>query len=268
MKRSLYFAVILFALGAALSFAKAEPPITILWPSNEKPALKLTFGKFQQLYASGAEKTFVSDVIVQNMTAKAVPHVSFTVYLMDKSQVRIGEGTLQVSDINPGEQVKLPFQVQTIGLPATLTLSAKKDMLTKTVSLKVITVPPGAILKVDGQEAGLTPRLVNLTVGTHNLEFSKEGYANGTTPVEIAQDELSGGSISIELGGLSRDTVELRDGTVLLGDVVSMSMISVVVRVDGKDQTYQRNQIKKIMLVERQVTEQPAVIQPAPTQQK
>ncbi len=62
---------------------------------------------------------------------------------------------------------------------------------------------------------------------------------------------------------MSRDTVELRDGTVLLGDVVSVSMTQVVVRSDGKEQSYDRNQVKKIMLVERQVTVQPAVVQPA-----
>ncbi len=70
----------------------------------------------------------------------------------------------------------------------------------------------------------------------------------------------------MELGGLSRDTVELRDGTVLLGDVVSMSLTSVVVSVDGKEQALERNQVKKMMLVERQVTQQPVVIQQAPAQ--
>jgi ribosome maturation factor RimP len=65
---------------------------------------------------------------------------------------------------------------------------------------------------------------------------------------------------------LSRDTVELRDGTVFLGDVLSMSLTSVVVSVDGKEQTLDRNQVKKMRLVERQVTQQPAVIQPAPAQ--
>jgi hypothetical protein len=42
-----------------------------------------------------------------------------------------------------------------------------------------------------------------------------------------------------------------------------MSLTSVVIRVDGKEQTIDRNQIKKMMLVERQVTLQPAISQPA-----
>jgi hypothetical protein len=201
------------------------------------------------------------------MSGKPIPRASFTVYLLDKSNVRIGDGVLHVSDLSAGQQAKVAFQVNAVGAPATLNLTARNDASgvptsLKVIPLKVISIPPGARLKVDGQDSGVTPTMVNLVVGTHNLEFSKEGYATGGTPVEITQDELPGGSISFELGGLSRDTVELRDGTVLLGDVISMSMTAVVIRVDGKDQTYARNTVKKIMLVERETTEQPAVIQP------
>jgi len=40
------------------------------------------------------------------------------------------------------------------------------------------------------------------------------------------------------------------------------------VRVDGKDQTFDRNQVQKIILVERETVLQPAVVQPAPAQPK
>ena len=89
-----------------------------------------------------------------------------------------------------------------------------------------------------------------------------------STVSAITQTELPGSSISFELGGLSRDTVELRDGTVLLGDVVSLSLTAVVVRVDDSNRTYDRNQIKKIMLVERVVTQEPPVTRPVPIQPK
>jgi hypothetical protein len=118
---------------------------------------------------------------------------------------------------------------------------------------------------VDGQDNGTTPVMVRLTVGTHQLELTKEGYAPGDTPLDITPDELPGGSITVELGGISRDSVELRDGTMLLGDVLSMSMTEVVVRADGKDQSYPRNQVKKIILVERVVEQRPAITQPAPS---
>src|SRR5260370_31673896 len=109
----------------------------------------------------------------------------------------------------------------------------------------------------------MTPVMVKLTIGSHNLDLTKEGYAPGATPLEITPDELPGGSITVELGGLSRDTVELRDGSVVLGDVISLSMTQVVVRVDGRDQAYDRNQVKRLTLVEREVVQQPAVVQPA-----
>ena len=243
----------------------------MLWPNADKPTLKLTFGKFQQIGRYAGQNSFVSDVTLENMSGKAIPRASFTVYLLDKNKVRIGDGVLRVSDLGPGQQEKLAFQFNSVGIPASLSLMARNDpsgipTSLRTVPLKVVSVPPGAKLKVDGQDEGVTPKMVNLTVGAHNLEFSKEGYATGSTPVEITQDELPGGSISFELGGLSRDSVELRDGTLVLGDVISMSMTSVVVRMDGKDQTYNRNQVKKIMLVEREVIQQAPITQPTPTQ--
>jgi PEGA domain len=129
-------------------------------------------------------------------------------------------------------------------------------------------VPVGANFKVDGQDAGVTPKVVDFTIGSHTLEFSKEGYATGTTPLDVGADELPGGSVSFELGGLSQDTLELRDGTTVLGDVISMSLTAVVVRVEGKDQKYARNQVKKIILVERITTQQSPITQPAPAKPK
>lgn len=108
--------------------------------------------------------------------------------------------------------------------------------------------------------------MVRLTIGDHILNLTKEGYAPGNSPLEVTADELPGGSITVELGGLSRDTVELRDGSVVLGDVLSMSMTSVVVSVEGIQRTLDRNQVKKMMLVERQISQQPAIVQPATSQ--
>jgi len=252
------------------ALAKNEPPITMLWPT-EKPALKLTFDKFRQQSSYAGQNTYVSDVTVENLTDKQIPRAFFTVYFLDKNKVRIGQGMLQVADLEAGQAAKMQFQFNSVGVPASLTLSAKKDMLAppgaKTVPLRIVSVPPGAKLKVDGQDNGITPVMVRLTVGAHQLELTKEGYATGNTPVEVTSDELPGGSITVELGGLSRDTIELRDGTVLLCDVISMSITEVTVRVDGKDQSYPRNQVKKMMLVERVVEQRPAVVQPAPAAQ-
>jgi hypothetical protein len=249
---------------------KPEPTIVMLWPDSASPTIKLTFGKFAELAAYNGQISLQSNVLIENLSGKRIPLASFTVYLLDKNKVRIGNGNLSFTDLDPGQQAKLPFQVFSLGIPETLKLVARNDASgiptsLRTVPLQVTSVPPGAAIKVDGRDQGITPTTVRLTVGNHTLAFSKEGYASGSTPVDVKPDESAGGSISFELGGLSRDNIELRNGTVLEGDVVSMTMTDVVVRVAGKDQTFSRNQIQKIILVQRMPSEQPATPQPSPT---
>jgi hypothetical protein len=209
------------------------------------------------------EGIFVADVVAQNISDQAMPRSVFTIFMSDKDGVRIGRARLQLADIPPYRSRSAQVQFSASGIPAGVALLAGK-----TIPLQVISLPAGANFKVDGEDNGLTPKTVDFTIGTHTLEFSKLGYANGSIPLEVGADELPGGSVSFELGGLSQDTVELRDGTTLLGDVLSMSLATVVVRVDGKDQKYDRNQIKKIILVERITTQQAPVAQPVPSKPK
>jgi hypothetical protein len=226
----LIFSAVLALTALSWSKQKAEPAITMMWPDSNAPTLKLVFGKFVEQGAGyGGQRSFVSEVIVQNVSAKRIPRASLTVRLFDKDKVRIGDSVLNVNDLGPNESTKIAFDFRTAGLPTSLSLAAHNDTSgvptsLKTIPLKIISVPSGAKLKVDGQDAGTTPRVVDLMVGAHILEFSKEGYATGSTPVDVTPDELPGGSISFELGGISRDAVELRDGAVVLGDVMSLSM--------------------------------------------
>jgi PEGA domain len=100
----------------------------------------------------------------------------------------------------------------------------------------------------------VTPARINVGVGTHQLELKKEGFAVATTPLEVTPDEAPGGSITVTLGGLTNDTIELRDGSIIAGDVMSMTLESLVIDVNGQKQTLDRNNVKKIFLVERVVT--------------
>ena len=119
------------------------------------------------------------------------------------------------------------------------------------ISVTVNSVPQGAEVKIDGAPAGTTPKIVQVTPGKHVLSFSKEGFNSGTFPLETTPDDVSGGSVSYELGTSAHDTLELRDGSVLSGDVQSMSATEVVVRVGGTDQRISRNQVKRIVLIQR-----------------
>jgi hypothetical protein len=232
--------------------------LVMFWPNQEAAILKLTFGRFQNMGTYGGQMTLISNVVVQNVSVKLIPKASFTVALLDKDRVRIGKGDLIVDDLNAGESAKVQFQCESAGAPAVLSISARNNggapASLKTIPMTVISVPAGASLKVDDREEGLTPAKINVGIGTHQLELKKEGFAVATTPLEVAPDEAPGGSITITLGGLTDDTIELRDGSILTGEVVSMTLESIVVDVQGQQQKLERNKVKKIFLVERTVT--------------
>jgi hypothetical protein len=244
--------------------------IVMYWPGQDNATLKLSFSQFQNLASYAGKTTLSSDVIVQNVSAKVIPRASFSVSLLDKDRVRVGSGTLVVDDLNPGDSAKIQFLCEALGPPAMLSLSARNSgglpTSTRTIPMTVISVPAGASLKVDDKDAGLTPARINVSPGTHQLELRKEGFAVADTPLEVAPDEAPGGSITITLGGISDDTVELRDGSIITGTVVSMTLESVVIDVSGQQQTLDRNKVKKMFLVEHQITRQPAVTQTAPAE--
>jgi PEGA domain len=266
MKLHKVSALVLFVIITRFATAK-ENDIVMMWPSTGAATLKATFGRFRELSSYSGRHDYTEDVTVENVSSKNIPFASFTVYLLDKNKIRIADTILQIKDLGPGQQVKEPLQFHASGIPASVNLVARNDASgvptsLKIIPLKIISVPAGARLKIDGQEVGMTPYSANLRVGSHTLDFSKEGYATGNTPLEVAPDELPGGSIPFDLGGLSKDTVELRDGSILLCDVLSVSMAQITVRVAGQDQTYDRNRVKKIMLVEREIIPQPVITQP------
>jgi len=236
-----------------------DPSQVIVWPEQGTPVIRFTFGKFKEVGSLGSQRTYVTDTTAENLWSKRIPDANFTLYLFDKNKVRIGEATLTVSNVGPGETVKFQTTIASSGPPASLSVAARylpKELgpvaPPKTISLTVNTVPQGATAKLDGVEVGTTPKIVQVAVGQHVLEFSKEGFNPGKFPFEIGPDDASGGSVSFELGTSAHDTIEMRDGSVLSGDLVSVSGMDVVIKVGGTDQRLDRNQIKRILLVQRQ----------------
>jgi len=241
----------LFALLIALSLtapAKDQPVQVLVWPETGTPVLRITFDKFKEVGSFRKQHTYTCETTAENLSGKTVPSVDLTVYLYDKSKVRIGEGWISVSNIAPGETVKFQTTFDTSGTPVAVSLAARP---LKTVSITVNSIPQGAVVKLDGNEIGTTPKLAQVGVGKHLLEFRKEGYNPGKFPLEIGPNDVSGGSVSYELGSAVHDTVELRDGSVLNGDLESVSATEVVVRIGGAMQHLNRNQVKRILLVER-----------------
>jgi hypothetical protein len=271
LKRALFVCVLtLFPLVLFAAGGKDQPYQSMTWPESGSPILRFTFGKFKAVGALGNQHTFMTDTTVENLWTKTISNANFSLYLFDKNKVRIGDAMIAVTNVRSGETVKFETTISVSGPPASLSISARylpaelgPAAPPKTISLTVNSVPQGATLKVDGNDMGETPKIVKLSVGKHVLGFAKEGFNAGTFPVDIGSDDTSGGSVSYELGGSVHDTIELRDGTVLSGDLLSISTTKVAIRAGGKDLSYERNQVKKILLVEREPLPQGPVVQPA-----
>ena len=253
-------------LGASLISAFAAEPVQVVtWPISGTPVLRFTFIKFKEIGSMGTERTFVTDIVAENLSAKLVSTQKFSVYVLDKKQVRIGEAWMEVDNLGPGQSAKFQISFNASGAPATVSVLSSSDIPRK-VTLTVNSVPQGADLKVDGVESGATPKLVSVGIGKHQLEFSKEGFHSGTFPLEIGPDDVSGGSVSYELGAAQYDTIILRDGSVLNGDLDSISGMDVVVRIGGNLQHFNRNQVKQIVMVEREPPNQDQLPTPEPKQ--
>jgi hypothetical protein len=253
------FAVVGLLILASLTVAKDQPFLVVVWPEKGDPVLRFTFGKFKEIGSVGSERTYITDTTAENLWSKGISEATFALYLYDKNKARIAQATISVSNVAPGETVKFQTTIASSGPPASLSVVARylpKELgplaPPRLISITVNTVPQGAAAKLDGVEVGTTPKIVQVAVGKHVLEFTKEGFNTGKFPFEIGPDDTSGGSVSYELGTSAHDTIELRDGGVVTGDLVSVSGMEIVIKVGGNDQRFNRNQVKRILLVERE----------------
>jgi hypothetical protein len=242
---------LLLAVAVPLSLAKDTPFQVVSWPDPGQPVLRFTFSKFKEIGGMGKERTYITDTTAQNLSDKTISNASFSLYVFDKDKARVGEGYINLTNVPAGQTVKFQITLAASGTPASLTVSTSASA-TRTVQITINSVPQGAILKVDGKEMGTTPKIVDVAVGKHTLDFSKEGFNSGKFPLEITSRDASGGSVSYELGSAAHDTIELRDGSVLSGDLVSVNGTQVQVRIGGTTQTFDRNLVKRILLTERE----------------
>lgn len=264
-----WFGVAFFVLASLQVLLAKDPPAQVIqWPNSTAPVLRFSFSKFKKIGGIGGENTYVTETTAQNLWNKRISRANFKLYLFSDQKIRVGEAILSVADVAPGETIKFQTTISASGNPSSVTLGPEylppelgAVGPARLVSVTVNSVPQGAQLRVDGSDQGTTPKVVQLGVGQHKLEFSKEGFNAGIFPLEIAANDASGGSVSYELGSAVHDTVELRDGSVISGDVEALSATQLTVRIAGKDNQYDRNQVKRILLVERETlpTVPPAV---------
>jgi hypothetical protein len=261
MLSRLRISLLAFLFLPLIAIAAEAPQQVVMWPVTGTWILKFSFGKFKSLGSNGSQRSYSTDVTAENLSSKLIALQRFTLYLFDKNKVRIGEAWMEVSNLGPAQTVKFQTTFSTSGNPVSLSVVSQSDIV-KTISITVNSVPQGASVSVDGVDAGTTPKLINVGAGKHRLSFGKDGFKVGVFPLEIGPNDVSGGSVSYELSSASFDTIELRDGSVLNGDLNSVSGMDVVIRVGGVLQHIDRNKIKRILLTER---EEPAQ-EPAPSQ--
>jgi hypothetical protein len=255
--------LLLFIIFATVSFGKDQPAQVIVWPTSGQPVVRFSFSKFKEAGSSGKQHSYMIDVTAENLWGKKISKADFSLYLFDKDKVRIGEGYISISDVAPAQVLKFQIFAQASGTPVATVLAPRSlpaelqaYLPPKTISVTVNSVPQGAAVRVDGTEAGVTPKIIQVAPGKHMLEFGKEGFNTGHFPLEITPDDASGGSVSYELGSSAHDTIELRDGSVVSADVESVSATEVLVRIGGNVQRFNRNQVKRIGLVPRETSPQ------------
>lgn len=246
MRKRTWNLSILFFVVISSAFAADTVPT---WPPSGKDAiLRFTVGKLRSVSSASGQNDYLGEALAENLTTKTIPSASFYLYLLDKSGKRVGEGYVEVTNLAAGQKARVPVSVHAMGSYASMELAAQHLPSDEPMRIKTIikSEPSGASLKVDAEDSGVTPETVPIAAGKHVLEFSKEGYAAASTTVEIVENSMPGG-VEIELNPLTVDTVVLRDGTVLLGNVVSMTDASVNVTVKGKSTKLDRGRIARII---------------------
>ena len=246
-------------LWAVVSALAADTVLT--WPANGNDTmLRFTLGKLRQINSVSGQSDYLGEAMAENLSTKMIPSASFYLYLLDKNGKRVGEGYLEVTNLAAGQKAKIPVSVHALGSFASMELQPQHLPSDEPMKIKMsfTSVPSGASLKLDSQESGVTPQVLSIAPGKHVLEFSKEGYATESTPLEIAESALPG-SVKLELNPLTLDTVVLRDGTVLLGTLTSVTGTGVAINVKGKPMKLERNRVARIVFGQRK----PAVGTPA-----
>jgi hypothetical protein len=250
MRKTIWIVPVLFLCVTSSALAVDT---VLTWPSDGKDALmRFTLGKLRQINSVSGQNDYLGEALAENLGTKAIPSASFYLYLIDKSGKRVGEGYLEVSNLAVGQKAKIPVSVHAMGSYVRMELQPQHLPSDEPMKIKmsVTSVPSGAILKLDSREAGLTPQVLSVAPGKHVLEFSKEGYAAGSTPLDVAENAMPG-SVNLELNPLSADTVVLRDGTVLLGNVSSVTATGVSINVKGKAMKLERTRVARVVFGER-----------------
>lgn len=244
MRKSLCMLALFLLTASAIA---ADTVLT--WPTaGDDLMLRFTVGKLRQINSAAGQTDYLGDALAENVSKKAIPAASFYLYLLDKNGKRVGEGYLEVTNLAAGQQAKISVSAHAMGSFAHMEIQPQhlpSDEPMK-VKMSISSTPAGASLKLDAQDSGVTPQLLAIAPGKHTLEFSKEGYTSASAPLEIADNAMPG-SVNVDLTALTSDTVVLRDGSVLTGNVSALTASSITVNVKGKPTRLARARVARVV---------------------
>src|SRR4051794_38266498 len=89
-KRLICLAVLI--LSSVFALAKETSPLTMVWPNEEHPVLRFTFGKFVKVGSLSSQNSYTVEVTAQNLWTKPIPDATFECYFFSKDNIRIGTG--------------------------------------------------------------------------------------------------------------------------------------------------------------------------------
>src|SRR5258707_1270358 len=158
-------AAVLFIIWVTSSLAAKDTPTQVInWPQTGSVVVRVTLGKFKEISSVVGQHNYVIETTAENLWNKKISRLGFNLYLYDKNKVRIGDGWITIENVPPGQSVKFQTTVHAVGTPASVELAvnsvpAELQPLAppKKISMTVNSVPQGAVLSVDGVEAGTTP---------------------------------------------------------------------------------------------------------------
>jgi hypothetical protein len=119
------------------------------------------------------------------------------------------------------------------------------DTTAENLSAKPISSSRFSVYLFDKNKVRISEEFINLTsvAPGETVKLQLTITAAGT-PIFVSVQEVA-------LGGSGFDSIELRDGSLVTGDLVSISGMDVEIRVGGIIQHLDRNKIKRVMLVQR-----------------
>jgi hypothetical protein len=204
----------------------------------------------------------VIDLEVENIGETAFPNTDLTLVFYDKGNAIVGNGSLYLNQrLAPHQKIKQQITFEAVDKPVRVAFAAKDVSLSRdhhavahAVSMTFRSLPEGANIDIDGQKLGVTPKVLRVPEGSHLLVLTKAGYDKSDYPFEVRPDESNGGTVEVELP-VSSDILEMRDGTTISGDIESITWETLRVASGDKKVDVPRNQVKRIILVQRQVPE-------------